>query len=114
MAEPRRLQSCPPAAGDRRRHNAAERAQTTLLGKSKTYETYYSGEIQRRIRQQKKPDTFTRPPEAVAEKILSALESPSPKRRYRVTIPAYLGTWAARFAPDWLLDWANTRKLPDA
>jgi len=40
----------------------------------------------------------------VAEKIFHALESPRPKIRYRVTIPAYLGDWAARFLPAGLID----------
>lgn len=94
------------------RRNAAERAQTSLDLERATHGDYYHREIQRRIKQQKKPDFFTRPPEDVAVKIVHALESNNPKRRYRVTIPAYLGTWAARFAPDWLLDWASLRKLP--
>jgi NAD(P)-dependent dehydrogenase (short-subunit alcohol dehydrogenase family) len=94
------------------RRNAAEHAQSSLDLKNAVFGGYYEKEIQRRIRQQKKPDLFTLAPEAVAEKILHALESPSPKRRYRVTIPAYLGTWAARFVPDCILDWARTRKLP--
>jgi len=49
-------------------------------------------------------DRFRLPPEAVAEKILRALESPRPKIRYRVTIPAYLGSWVARFVPAALID----------
>lgn len=49
-------------------------------------------------------DRFRLPPEAVAEKILHALESPHPKIRYRVTIPAYIGTWAARFVPATVMD----------
>jgi len=49
-------------------------------------------------------DRFRLPPEAVAEKILHALESHRPKIRYRVTIPAYLGDWAARFLPAVLID----------
>ncbi len=49
-------------------------------------------------------DRFRLPPEAVAEKIFHALESPRPKIRYRVTIPAYLGDWAARFLPAGLID----------
>lgn len=96
------------------RKNAAARAQTSLDLNSATHAQYYEKEIQRRIRQEKKPDMFTRPPEDVAVKIVHALESSSPKRRYRVTIPAYMGTWAARFLPDWVIDWANVRKLPEA
>ena len=94
------------------RRNAAERAQASLDLEHAVFGAAYHKEIQRRIRQQKKPDAFTLAPEAVAEKIFHAIESGSPKRRYRVTIPAYLGTWAARFAPDWLLDSVNIRKIP--
>ncbi|HSR87413.1 MAG TPA: hypothetical protein VLL07_00545, partial [Pontiella sp.] len=49
-------------------------------------------------------DRFRLPPEAVAKKIMHALESPHPKIRYCVTIPAYLGSWAARFVPAGLID----------
>jgi len=49
-------------------------------------------------------DRFRLPPEAVAKKIFHALESPHPEIRYRVTIPAYLGDWAARFLPTGLID----------
>lgn len=49
-------------------------------------------------------DRFRLPPEAVAEKILHALESPRPRIRYRITLPAYLGSWAARFVPAGAMD----------
>lgn len=49
-------------------------------------------------------DRFRLPPESVAEKILHALESPRPKIRYCVTVPAYLGSWAARFVPASIVD----------
>jgi len=49
-------------------------------------------------------DRFRLPPEAVAEKILHALESPRPKVRYCVTLPAYLGSFAARFVPAAVID----------
>lgn len=49
-------------------------------------------------------DRFRLPPEAVAKKIAHALESPKPKIRYCVTIPAYLGSWTARFVPTGLID----------
>lgn len=49
-------------------------------------------------------DRFRLPPESVAEKILHALESPHPKVRYPVTLPAYLGDWVARFLPSGLVD----------
>jgi short-subunit dehydrogenase len=49
-------------------------------------------------------DRFRLPPEAVARKILHALESPRPRIRYKVTLPAYLGDWAARFIPAGAMD----------
>jgi short-subunit dehydrogenase len=56
-------------------------------------------------------DRFRLPPEAVARKILHALESPRPKIRYRVTVPAYLGDWAARFVPAALADRLIARQV---
>jgi len=49
-------------------------------------------------------DRFRLPPEAAGRKIVHALESSRPKIRYKVTIPAYLGDWAARFLPAGLID----------
>ncbi len=47
---------------------------------------------------------FTKPPSAVAIKIAHALESRCPRSRYCVTVPAYLGAFLRRFAPDSLID----------
>lgn len=96
------------------RQNAADRTRATMVGTGRRFEKLYEDEIRRRENQQKKPRPFTLPPEAVAEKILHALESPAPKRRYRVTVQAHLGYWAARLAPEWFVDWMNRRDLPDA
>ncbi|MEA2069506.1 MAG: SDR family NAD(P)-dependent oxidoreductase [Verrucomicrobiota bacterium] len=49
-------------------------------------------------------DRFRLPPEAVAKKVVHALESPRPKIRYKVTLPAHLGDWVARFVPAGVLD----------
>lgn len=51
-----------------------------------------------------KPKPFSAPPEAVAKRILHALTSSRPKRRYCVTLPAYLVAAARRLAPDALVD----------
>ncbi len=47
---------------------------------------------------------FTKPPEAVASKVLHAVESARPRIRYPVTFPAYAGEWMRRFAPYGLID----------
>jgi short-subunit dehydrogenase len=49
-------------------------------------------------------DRFRMPPEAVAKKIVHALESPRPGIRYRVTLPAHLGALAARLVPAGVID----------
>lgn len=49
-------------------------------------------------------DRFRLPPEAVANKIVHALESSRPRIRYTVTVTAALGCFAARFLPARLID----------
>jgi NAD(P)-dependent dehydrogenase (short-subunit alcohol dehydrogenase family) len=47
---------------------------------------------------------FKLPPEAVARKLLHALESRKPRRRYYVTVPTYVMAWARRLLPPPALD----------
>jgi NAD(P)-dependent dehydrogenase (short-subunit alcohol dehydrogenase family) len=47
---------------------------------------------------------FKLPPEAVARKLLHALESGTPRRRYYVTVPTYVTAWARRLLPPPALD----------
>lgn len=47
---------------------------------------------------------FTLPPEAVVEKLVHALESPRPRPRYPVTVPAHLFWWLRRLLPTRALD----------
>jgi NAD(P)-dependent dehydrogenase (short-subunit alcohol dehydrogenase family) len=48
---------------------------------------------------------FKLEPEAVAIKLVHAVESPNPKRRYYVTTPTYLAAAMRRLAPPPLADW---------
>lgn len=50
------------------------------------------------------PEPFTLPPEAVAEKLLHALESKNPKPRYFVTRATWILTTLKRFLPTKLMD----------
>jgi short-subunit dehydrogenase len=86
------------------RENVAARGQATLDPDQVRHADYYRREIKRRAEQNNHPGAFTAGPEAVAEKIRHALESRRPKTRYKVTFPAYLGAFMARFAPDWVID----------
>lgn len=71
----------------------------------------FAHELERRRNRVKRPGLINKPPEAVAEKIIHALESASPRRRYCVTLPAYAGAWLSRFAPDALLDAVLVRRV---
>ncbi len=53
--------------------------------------------------------TFKLEPEAVAAKLIHAVESPRPKRRYKVTIPTYLAAAGKRALPASLADWLIQR-----
>jgi len=96
------------------RRTASKRATETLDYKNNVYGDFYSREIERRAVSQKKPNWINKTPEDVAVVIAHALESSRPKRRYKVTIPAYIGAWMSRFAPDALLDAVMSRKVPEA
>ena len=56
-------------------------------------------------------DIFRKPPEAVAEKIVHALESRHPRARYPVTGAAWFGEFAARFLPARFKDWMLSSKV---
>jgi NAD(P)-dependent dehydrogenase (short-subunit alcohol dehydrogenase family) len=52
---------------------------------------------------------FTLPAEAVLEKVIHALESPAPRPRYPVTVPAVAFWWLKRVLPIRALDWLLMR-----
>jgi short-subunit dehydrogenase len=73
------------------------------------YASVYRAALQEVRADKKYP--FEKPPEAVAKKIVHALESSRPRRRYCVTVPAYLGAVLRRVAPDGLLDRVMASRL---
>ena len=52
---------------------------------------------------------FKLEPEAVALKLVHAVESPRPKRRYYVTVPTYMAAWAKRLLPPAAADFLAKR-----
>ena len=102
----------PGAILSRFRKNAAEALDRSVDRAQSGFGDVYAHEIERRRRQIKKPDLFTRPPEEVARKIRHALESPRPKRRYGVTLAAPLADLAARFIPQAWTDPVLARRVP--
>ncbi len=52
---------------------------------------------------------FKLEPESVAWKLVHAVESSRPKRRYYVTVPTYIAAWAKRLLPPTAADWIVKR-----
>jgi len=75
-----------------------------LLGKSDSRFLNFYQRFARSHDEQPARSLFRLPPEAVARKIVHALESRRPRTRYPVTIPAHLGLALRRLLPDRLLD----------
>lgn len=48
---------------------------------------------------------FALEPDAVVAALIHALESPNPRSRYRVTLPAQVTAWLKRLLPTRLMDW---------
>jgi len=84
--------------------NCATQGEEQLPIEESRFKTAYKNYFKQRRNGGTSNDRFRLPPAAVAKKILHAIESPRPKIRYRVTVPAYLGDWVARFVPRVLLD----------
>lgn len=84
--------------------NSAGQGEGKLDTETSRFGNAYKKYFEKRRSEDMGKDRFRLPPKAVAEKILHALESPRPKIRYPVTIPAYLGAWAARFLPAGMID----------
>ncbi len=102
----------PGAIVSRFRLNAAEALDRSVDRSLSGFGDVYAREIERRRRQVKKPDWFTRPPEEVARQVRHALESPRPRRRYRVGLSAHLVEWMVRFVPQACTDPLLARRVP--
>lgn len=86
------------------RRNAASQSADHLELEGGRFGGRYARSFRRARESGDRPKRFSAPPEAVARRILHALSSPRPRRRYAVTLPAYLAAFVRRVAPDALLD----------
>lgn len=82
--------------------NAVERGKSQLSQVQSRFSERYQHRVHGSERGKTAP--FTLPPEAVACKIVHALESPRPRRRYPVTFVAHAGSFMRRFFPDAWMD----------
>jgi NAD(P)-dependent dehydrogenase (short-subunit alcohol dehydrogenase family) len=86
------------------RRNAASQSADHLELEGGRFGAKYARSFRRSQERNGKPKPFSAPPEAVARRILHALTSRRPRRRYCVTLPAHAGAAMRRFAPDAVLD----------
>jgi NAD(P)-dependent dehydrogenase (short-subunit alcohol dehydrogenase family) len=70
---------------------------------------YKTSLMKRLYAENKGPDPFELPPEAVVKKLIHAVESPRPRPRYFVTVPTHLMGVLKRILPTRALDWVLTR-----
>lgn len=102
----------PIATSFRRRTVREARAGGLDALQSSPFAAHYARDWHDEVRTFTRPtDVFRKPPEAVAQKILHALESPRPRTRYPVTLAAHLGAWASRHLPPRLLDALMSSKV---
>lgn len=85
------------------RANALKALKEQVSIEQSAHRLSYEGTI-RRLEKESPAVPFTLPPEAVLTKVIHALESPNPKVRYRVTLPAHLLWTLRRLLPDKWLD----------
>lgn len=90
--------------------NAVASSDEKLSTSGSRFAALYQQELSARQKRDT-PKAFALPPEAVARKIAHALTATHPKRRYKVTPPAYLGAVLSRIAPDTLIDAILGREL---
>ena len=86
------------------RRTCARAAEETLDLEASRNADLYRSELERRAKQPRQRDGFSKSPQAVAMKIAHALESARPRRRYFITLHAYTGFLARRFVPAALID----------
>lgn len=85
------------------RANAYEMFKRNIDRQHSAHRDYYRG-VEKRLAKQGPAQPFTLAPEAVLKKVIHALESPRPRRRYYVTVPTHLFGVARRVLPVALLD----------
>lgn len=65
----------------------------------------YRESLLKRLYESRGPDRFEKPPSAVSEKLIHALESTHPRARYFVTTPTHIMNALRRVLPTGPLDW---------
>lgn len=90
------------------RENCLPHFEKHIDWRNSVHRAQYESQIER-LRKPGPAVPFTLPAEAVLEKVVHALESPVPRPRYPVTVPAVAFWWLKRVLPIRVLDWLLMR-----
>ena len=71
----------------------------------------YKKTLKRKLGSSQRNTMFTLDPKYVADKVIHALTSNRPKRRYLVTYPAHAGSLMARMLPDFAIDYLMRKSV---
>ncbi len=93
------------------RKTAAVHAEATVPQGNGSFGSHYAAAIRDRMSAKGATAGFTQQPSSVARVIADALESPRPRARYPVTLPAQLGPAIRALVPDELYDLLMARRL---
>ncbi|WP_306047525.1 SDR family oxidoreductase [Nioella sp. MMSF_3534] len=88
------------------RENARSHFERWIDWQNSALSDLYRDTLLKRLYEDKdKPDAFELPPDAVAKKLIHALEAGRPRPRYYVTVPTYFMGAMKRLLPTRALDW---------
>lgn len=93
------------------RDNAYKSYRNVLLNKDSVHKTVYQNMEKHFATESDGEKKVTASPEAVVEKLLHVLESPTPKARYYVGTPAHVFAFLRRILPDKGLDWVIAKVM---
>jgi NAD(P)-dependent dehydrogenase (short-subunit alcohol dehydrogenase family) len=83
--------------------NARARFMQTVDVRNSPFRADYGRELSR-LASGNRSSSWKLGPEAVAEKVIHALEDAKPRARYRITIPTRVGAWLKRLLPTRMMD----------
>ena len=83
--------------------SARLRFMQTIDVRNSPFRADYGRELSR-LSSGSKSSSFKLGPEAIMGPLIHALESPSPRARYRVTLPTQVGAWLKRLLPTRVMD----------
>jgi NAD(P)-dependent dehydrogenase (short-subunit alcohol dehydrogenase family) len=87
------------------RQNAIPHFERWIDWRNSARREQYEESLLKRLYEEREPDRFELPPDAVTKKLVHALESPRPHPRYFVTTPTYIMNICRRLLPTRALDW---------